>query len=146
LFGWRTRYWSFLLKLSKRLPSWTITAQPGSAIGPFHWENRRLSVEEMMCLQTFPKNYSIIGGWTAGVRQLGNAVPSALAEVLARAISSQILGGGPYDGLPTLIPEPREDRPPPEAVAPVPDEYMDLVGAHADHPGTGKGPGAVQRS
>jgi DNA (cytosine-5)-methyltransferase 1 len=37
LFGWRTRYWSFLLKLSKRLPSWTIQAQPGSAIGPFHW-------------------------------------------------------------------------------------------------------------
>ena len=26
LFGWRTRYWSFLLKLSKRLPSWTVQA------------------------------------------------------------------------------------------------------------------------
>jgi DNA (cytosine-5)-methyltransferase 1 len=36
LFGWRTRYWSFLLKLSKRLPSWTVQAQPGPAIGPFH--------------------------------------------------------------------------------------------------------------
>src|SRR5690606_31433083 len=24
LFGWRTRYWSFLLKLSKDKPSWTI--------------------------------------------------------------------------------------------------------------------------
>src|SRR5262249_32513605 len=40
LFGWRTRYWSFLLKLSKRLPSWTVQAQPGAAIGPFHWKNR----------------------------------------------------------------------------------------------------------
>ena len=47
LFGWRTRYWSFLLKLSKRLPSWTIQAQPGPAIGPFHWRNRRLSTREL---------------------------------------------------------------------------------------------------
>ncbi|NLG64254.1 MAG: DNA cytosine methyltransferase, partial [Actinobacteria bacterium] len=47
LFGWRRRYWSFLLKLSKSLPAWTITAQPGSAIGPFHWRNRRLSMREL---------------------------------------------------------------------------------------------------
>ena len=44
LFGWRTRFWSFLLKLAKDRPSWTIQAQPGPAIGPFHWENRMLSV------------------------------------------------------------------------------------------------------
>jgi DNA (cytosine-5)-methyltransferase 1 len=36
LFGWRTRYWSFLLNLSKSRPSWTIQARPGPAIGPFH--------------------------------------------------------------------------------------------------------------
>jgi len=41
LFGWRTRYWSFLLKLAKAQPSWTIQAQPGSAIGPFHWKNTK---------------------------------------------------------------------------------------------------------
>ena len=33
LFGWRRRYWSFLLKLAKNKPSWTIQAQPGPAIG-----------------------------------------------------------------------------------------------------------------
>ena len=38
LFGWRTRYWSFLLKLAKNQPSWTIQAGPGPATGPFHWE------------------------------------------------------------------------------------------------------------
>lgn len=37
LFGWRTRYWSFLLKLAKSRPSWTLQAQPGPATGPFHW-------------------------------------------------------------------------------------------------------------
>ena len=34
LFGWRTRYWGFLLKLAKARPSWTVQAQPGSSIGP----------------------------------------------------------------------------------------------------------------
>lgn len=47
LFGWRRRYWSFLLKLAKNLPSWTIQAQPGPATGPFHWSNRKLSPSEM---------------------------------------------------------------------------------------------------
>ncbi len=55
LFGWRTRYWSFLLKLAKQLPSWTIQAQPGSAVGPFHWNNRKLSPKEMCRIQTFRK-------------------------------------------------------------------------------------------
>jgi DNA (cytosine-5)-methyltransferase 1 len=54
LFGWRTRYWNFLLKLAKNKVSWTIQAQPGPAVGPFHWENRLLSVKEMAKIQTFP--------------------------------------------------------------------------------------------
>jgi DNA (cytosine-5)-methyltransferase 1 len=64
LFGWRTRYWSFLLKLSKRLPSWTIQAQPGAAIGPFHWNNRRLTFQELCRLQTFPDGLSLVCGRT----------------------------------------------------------------------------------
>ena len=43
-FGWRSRYWSFLLKLSPDKPAPTIQAQPGPYVGPFHWENRRLRV------------------------------------------------------------------------------------------------------
>ena len=42
LFGWRTRYWTFLLKLAKNRPSWTIQAQPGPAVGPFHLSYKRL--------------------------------------------------------------------------------------------------------
>jgi DNA (cytosine-5)-methyltransferase 1 len=61
LFGWRTRYWSFLLKLAKALPSWTLQAQPGPATGPFHWYNRQLSIREMCRLQTFPDSYQIMG-------------------------------------------------------------------------------------
>jgi DNA (cytosine-5)-methyltransferase 1 len=62
IFGWRRRYWSMLLKLAKNRPSWTLTAQPGPAIGPFHWENRRLRREELAALQTFPQGYKIAGG------------------------------------------------------------------------------------
>ena len=54
IFGWRRRYWSFLLKLAKDKPSWTITASPGPASGPFHWDNRRLSAMELAALQTIP--------------------------------------------------------------------------------------------
>jgi DNA (cytosine-5)-methyltransferase 1 len=34
LFGYRTRYWSFLLKLAKDLPAWTLAASPGPSTGP----------------------------------------------------------------------------------------------------------------
>src|SRR6185436_5258983 len=59
LFGWRTRFWSFLLKLAKNRPSWTIQAQPGPAVGPFHWKNRRLTVRELCRIQTFPDDVII---------------------------------------------------------------------------------------
>ena len=91
LFGWRTRYWSFLLKLAKRLPSWTVQAQPGAAIGPFHWNNRRLTFEEMCRLQTFPDGLHLDCGRTEMQRMLGNAVPSLIAEIMAREIRHQLL-------------------------------------------------------
>lgn len=92
LFKWRSRYWSFLLKLSKERPSWTIQAQPGPAIGPFHWENRRLTPTEMCRLQTFPKDIKIIGKKSDIQKQIGNAVPSALGELLGLEIRRQFFG------------------------------------------------------
>src|SRR5437870_1610640 len=82
-----TRYSNFLLKLSKNQPSWTIQAQPGPSTGPFHWRNRRLSAEELGRLQTFPDALDYGQCKRAEIQRLiGNAVPSALAEVLAREI------------------------------------------------------------
>lgn len=142
LFGWRRRYWSFLLKLSKDYPSWTITAQPGSAIGPFHWKNRWLSPRELCRLQTFPDDYEIIGTRRVAQKQLGNAVPSALAEMLGLEIRSQLLGDDIEDPTPTLIPERNTSESSPEPVTEVPDKYLHLEGEHSAHPGTGKGRGA----
>ena len=144
IFGWRTRYWSFLLKLSKRLPSWTVQAQPGSAIGPFHWKNRRLTFQELGRIQTFPDGLTIDAGRSEMQRMLGNAVPSLMAEVLAREIRSQLLDA-PVGGPLQLLPPRRRTVPPPEQVERVPQKYLHLVGHHAAHPGTGKGRAALQR-
>jgi DNA (cytosine-5)-methyltransferase 1 len=145
LFGWRRRYWSFLLKLSKHLPSWTITAQPGSAIGPFHWKSRRLSVRELCRLQTFPDDVQIVGGRSSYQRQLGNAVPSALAEVLGLEVR-RMLGHGVSRQAPKLAPPRRTPVPPPERVRKVPEKYLHLEGEHEAHPGTGLGYGALSRA
>lgn len=144
LFGWRTRYWSFLLKLSKRLPSWTVQAQPGSAIGPFHWRNRRLSFKELCRIQTFPDGLSLDAGRTETQRMLGNAVPSLIAEVLAREIRTQLLGS-PISGPLNLLPQRRVVTPAAESLSPVPEKYLHLAGKHAAHPGTGKGRTAMRR-
>jgi DNA (cytosine-5)-methyltransferase 1 len=144
LFGWRTRYWSFLLKLSKRLPSWTVQAQPGSAIGPFHWDSRRLTFKELCRLQTFPDGLLIDCGKTEMQRMLGNAVPSLVAELLARAIRNQLLDA-PTRGHLKLLPPSRDCVPPPVRLESVPKKYHQYIGEHDAHPGTGKGRQALLR-
>lgn len=144
LFGWRTRYWSFLLKLAKNRPSWTIQAEPGPATGPFHWRSRLLSIEELCRLQTFPEGYEIVGTRRSAHRQVGNAVPSAIGELLGLEIRRQLFGERVRRGL-RLIPPARGDCPPPVPPAPVPKQYLNLRGQHRDHPGTGLGPGARRR-
>jgi len=145
LFGWRTRYWSFLLKLSKARPSWTIQAQPGPAIGPFHWKNRRLTSAELCRLQTFPDGLNFSCGRTDIQKMLGNAVPSLLGEVLAWAIRTQFLGDRRRMRGLRLEPPTRPDCPPAEQILSVPAKYRKLVGDHEDHPGEGLGVGARRR-
>jgi DNA (cytosine-5)-methyltransferase 1 len=146
LFGWRRRYWTFLLKLAKARPSWTIQAQPGPAVGPFHWENRRLSERELCRLQTFPDNVSIRGGRTSVQKQVGNAVPSLMAELLGRAIRVQLLDLAPLRKPPTLLPPRRHPLPPPEPCSAVPGKFLTMEGSHTPHPGTGKGHAASARA
>ena len=145
LFGWRTRYWSFLLKLSKRLPSWTVQAQPGAAIGPFHWKNRRLTFQELCRIQTFPDGLKIDCGRTEMQRMLGNAVPSLIAEIMAREIRRQFFGSA-LNSAPLLLPPHRTRVPRPEPLSPLPAQYEALIGTYAAHPGTGKGRGAVKQA
>ena len=86
VFKWRSRYWSFLLKLDPDKPSPTIQAQPGPNVGPFHWENRRLRVPEMKRLFTFPDSFTFAGSRVSIQKQIGNSVPPMLAQAVAEAI------------------------------------------------------------
>lgn len=146
LFGWRRRYWCFLLKLAKDKPSWTIQAQPGPAIGPFHWSNRRLSMRELCRLQTFPDDVVLVGSRQAVQKQAGNAVPSLVTEVLGREIRTQLLGLPRLKRPLQLLPPRRIPTPPAERVVPVEREYLKLRGKHSPHPGTGQGFGALART
>ena len=52
---------------------------------------RYFSVRESARLQTFPDDFLFHGSWTETMRQLGNAVPVALAEAVApRSVRSQL--------------------------------------------------------
>jgi DNA (cytosine-5)-methyltransferase 1 len=141
LFGYRTRFWSFLLKLAKDEPAWTISAQPGPATGPFHWENRPLTIVEMLRLQTFPADWPIQGDRRAQVRQIGNATPPLFAEAIGRAIGKQVFGVV-YKGALTLRIPRKRSIPRRARLQGVPQEYDSLLGAHKPHGGTGKGPRA----
>jgi DNA (cytosine-5)-methyltransferase 1 len=139
LFGWRTRYWSFLLKLAKCRPSWTIQASPGPATGPFHWRNRRLSIPELRRIQTFPDDFEFAGGYRSAVHQIGNAVPPALAEFLGRAILRSFFGDRRKINL-SLAVKVRGSPPPPEPVLRLPGRFARSLVEPEDHPGVGKGP------
>lgn len=88
-FKWKSRYWTFLLKLSPDRPSWTLQASFSNNQGPFHWKNRFLRIEEAKRIQTFPDDYVLTGNFKEQWRQLGNAVPPMVAEIIAKKIREE---------------------------------------------------------
>ncbi len=84
------RFWSFLLKLSPDQPSWTITAQPGPWVGPFHWDNRRLRAPEAAAIQTFPKGYIFCGTRRSIQKQIGNAVPCLMGKAMVKFVKESL--------------------------------------------------------
>jgi DNA (cytosine-5)-methyltransferase 1 len=48
---------------------------------------RYFSVRESARLQTFPDGYVLHGSWTEAMRQLGNAVPVAMARRIAASVA-----------------------------------------------------------
>ena len=92
-FKWKSRYWTFLLKLTPERPSWTIQASFSTNQGPFHWRNRFLRIEELKRIQTFPDDYKLTGEFKDQWRQVGNAVPSKMAYIMATAIKEAYFNG-----------------------------------------------------
>ena len=139
LFGYRRRYWSFLLKLAKAEPAWTVPANPGPATGPFHWESRPLAPEEVLRLQTFPSTWKLEGSYREQIRQAGNATPPLLAEMLGRVIVRQLFGVE-LRGQPELAISRSAHVPLPTPPQPLSADYLSLIGQHLPHPGPGLGP------
>lgn len=52
---------------------------------------RYFTVRESARLQTFPDTYVFHGSWTETMRQLGNAVPVALARLMAGSVAEKLL-------------------------------------------------------
>ena len=127
IFKWRSRYWSFLLKLHPDKPSWTIQAQPGTAIGPFHWNNRRLTMREIARIQTFPDDVEILGGNSNIQKQMGNAVPSAIGELLGKEIRKQFFRDKINSNHLTLIPSSKNRKFKASFIKKIPNEYRSLL-------------------
>jgi DNA (cytosine-5)-methyltransferase 1 len=140
LFGYRSRYWSFLLKLSKDQPSWTLAAQPGPSTGPFHWDNRPLAVPEMLRLQSFPTDWIVAGSRRSQVRQVGNATPPLLAEAVGREVAAQFFDAELPEEWQLRLARAQSAPSVPAKPGPVAPKYRPLLGDHPDHPGRGKGP------
>jgi DNA (cytosine-5)-methyltransferase 1 len=91
-FETETRFWSFLLKLHPDRPSWTVPANPGPWVGPFHWRSRRLRTPELAAIQGFPAGYRFAGNRRSQVRQIGNAVPPPLGRRMIEATVAAMTG------------------------------------------------------
>lgn len=90
IFNWKSRYWTFLLKLTPQRPSWTIQASFSTNQGPFHWKNRFLNICEIQELQTINSKYQIMGNFKEKWKQIGNAFPTKMSEILANSIREQL--------------------------------------------------------
>lgn len=55
---------------------------------------RYFTVRESARLQTFPDGYLFHGSWTETMRQLGNAVPVRLANIVGSSVAMQLLASG----------------------------------------------------
>lgn len=90
-----SKFWTFLLKLDPNQPSTTIQAGPWSFVGPFHWNNRRLTIKEIKRLQGIPDNYFVSGikekEYTSPAwRQIGDSVPPILSYIIGKEIKKLI--------------------------------------------------------
>ncbi len=52
---------------------------------------RYFTVREAARIQTFPDDYHISGAWTECMRQIGNAVPVTLSEVISKSVYSVLM-------------------------------------------------------
>jgi DNA (cytosine-5)-methyltransferase 1 len=102
IFAWRSKFSDFLYKADPARPVRTIKASGGQYTGPFHWENRVFSVDELKRLQSFPDSYELSGKRGTQVKQIGNSVPPQFARILALSVADRIFSASLPMHLPYL--------------------------------------------
>lgn len=90
IFAWRSKFSDYLYKADPELPIRTLKASGGQYTGPFHWDSRPFTVDELKRLQTFPDDYEIVGGKGVAAKQIGNSVPPQFARLLAVSVLEQV--------------------------------------------------------
>ncbi|WP_173664591.1 DNA cytosine methyltransferase, partial [Glaesserella parasuis] len=79
------------------LPSPTILARGNGGGGvvaiPHYNGKRRMTVRESACIQSFPDDFEFKGTRGSGYRQVGNAVPVKLANVIAKQVFESLRQG-----------------------------------------------------
>lgn len=91
-FAWRSKFSGFLYKLPRDEPSKTVVAHQGRYDGPFHWNNRKLTIPELKRIQGFPDDYQLVSSKVEAVRQIGNSVAPLMGRKLADAVKLQLFG------------------------------------------------------
>jgi DNA (cytosine-5)-methyltransferase 1 len=81
---------------------------------------------EMARIQTFPDDVEVLGGISNVQKQLGNAVPSALAEILGKEIKAQFFDDKVTTGL-VLTPKKKKRTKEIGFNEGIPNEYLELV-------------------
>jgi len=90
LFAWRSKFSNFLYKMDPNDVCKTIIAYQGRYDGPFHWKNRKCTVDELKRLQGFPSNYIIPFMNGEGIKQVGNSVCPPIAYQIGQALRYQL--------------------------------------------------------
>lgn len=92
LFAWRSKFSNFLYKMDPDDICKTIIAYQGRYDGPFHWHNRKCTVDELKRMQGFPGDYVIPQTYTEAVKQVGNSVCPPVAHQIGKALRFQLEG------------------------------------------------------
>jgi DNA (cytosine-5)-methyltransferase 1 len=87
--SWVEWYHSYLMKGGELL---SLDAAPKRL--------RRLTIDESLGIQTFPHDYKFIGGQSSIYRQIGNAVPCDLAQVVAGVVRDFLCNPGAITPMP----------------------------------------------
>ena len=83
---------TIVFEQSLRISNWETPSDTITATGPEIHPNkkRRMSVRECAILQTFPDDFVFYGALGSMYKQIGNAVPVKLAEVIAKEVKEQL--------------------------------------------------------